>query len=120
MLQLQGHPSTGLLKRERSDGSNEPDCMVQQCWDMVDMQKGGTSKKALAAAAQLRVLVAETHDKAEQRKRLTDKVKAFTQALEVTTCCSCGSECGYLMHYMNHHEAMQVGSHCQGVLPIQP
>lgn len=89
MLQLQGHPSTGLLKRERSDGSNEPDCLVQQCWDMVDLQKGGTSKKALAAAAQLRALVAETHDKAELRKRLTDKVKAFTQALEVTTCCSC-------------------------------
>lgn len=89
MLQLQGHPSTGLLKRERNDGSNEPDCMVQQCWDMIDLQKGGTSKKALAAAAQLCALVEETHDKAEQRKQLTDKVKAFKQALEVTACRCC-------------------------------
>ena len=77
----------GLLKRERLDGSLDPDCLAQQCWDMAEHQKAGTSKKALAAAAQLRTLVAERHADAEQRKKLTDKIKAFTQAVEVSRPC---------------------------------
>jgi hypothetical protein len=102
-MQFQGHPSTGLLKKEKSDGSgaNEPDCLVQQCWDMVDLQKEGTSKKALAAAAQLRALVAETHDKAELRKRLTEKVKAFTQALEVSCIARLILQCSALLGVNN-------------------
>ncbi len=96
-MQFQGHPSTGLLKKSDDSGANKPDCLVQQCWDMVDLQKEGTSKKALAAGAQLRALVAETHDKAEQRKKLTQKVKAFTQALEVSCVARLILQCSILL-----------------------